>query len=68
MFTQYWRPVVIGLVAGIVGMVVVLASAEVWRDHWSIHQSAAKIQQLEASQAQVVSWINAVQQSSKQGK
>jgi hypothetical protein len=64
---QYWKPVVVGLLSAIVGTLLTLGGVHVWHDHWSIHETAQKVQQLEASQAQVVAWINAVQKQ-QQGK
>ena len=41
MIRNYWKPIVIGLAAGLLGTVLVLVAVHLWQDHRALHEVIA---------------------------
>ena len=51
MTIPYWKPILIGLAAGLLGAVLVLVAVHLWQDHRALHEVIAWANQVTAQAA-----------------
>ena len=54
MIRTYWKPILIGLWAGLLGTVLVLVAVHLWQDHRALHE--------------VIAWANVTAQAQQAAK